>query len=120
MEIEIGGDLTVRVAVERDKRVGGDDDVNVAQQHAHAHREKLVQDLESSIKGDVERPADGVGDDPLVNCMNQQPLLGKRALVGEKRVAASMAIHPRFGRGASRKIPRTLRGLRGWRHLIPC
>ena len=46
MEIEIGGDLTVRVAVKRDKRVGGDDDVDVAQQHAHAHREKLMQDLE--------------------------------------------------------------------------
>ena len=49
----VGHALDVRVSVEREERVGRDDDVHVAQQHAHANREELVQDLELEARGGV-------------------------------------------------------------------
>ena len=45
--------------------------------------------------------------------------VGGDASVGEKTLAAWMALKPRYGRAGDLRIPRSLRAIKGWRKVAP-
>ena len=77
----------------------------------------------AEFKDDAKVEPDAVSpevlDQKVVNYMNTQFLQGVRAWKGERLLAALMCLFPSYSRFGSRRLPRTLRALRGWRLLSP-
>ena len=78
-----------------------------------------LQEFQADFGRDLdEEPDEGV-DDALTGYMNRCYTKGSRAWKGERLVAALMALKPQFSKAGWRKLPRTLRALKGWRILSP-
>ena len=58
-------------------------------------------------------------DQALVDYMNHQFLNGHQAFVGDRLIASWIHHRPQYGRAGSRRMPRALRALKGWRKLCP-
>jgi len=58
-------------------------------------------------------------DGAIVAWMNVQYALGESFHIGEKMLAGWKFLYPDFGKDGSRKLPRVLRSLKGWRKLMP-
>ena len=58
-------------------------------------------------------------DAAMVFWMNLQYALGEGFHMGEKMLAGWKFLYPDFGKDGSRKLPRVLRCLKGWRKLMP-